>query len=770
MKILVLAAAFLPVLLFAQAELRIGEWRNQIPYNNGASITQSDEAIYYATDLAILKLIKSDLSTQKISTTEGLSGSKINAIYYHQKTKTLVVAYSDGLIDLVTEEKVEAIPFIKIYNNVPIAKTINSITYRNDESVFINADFGLISLNLVNQLVEFTVFTSNIKIKNTISFNNQYLSATSNGVYRFLLNTNNLVEDFTNWQQIGFSEGLDPSENYLQILVHNNLLYILEQEKIYKLNGTQFDVHRTYGEFDFLHGYSDNKDMIFTLNYVPSGENILLVYKNATEWIEYKNECIVASTSSLQEPITNRIWTADPRYGFRYIDDLQACKFINISGPYNNFVFQIKSLQDATYIASGGWDETYTYKFIKDGIYKYKAGDWSFINFSNSEFFKNNNISDILRIEENKQKDKLYFASFQQGLIQYDKIKDEYTLFNDSNTGGELGQAVGDPGKVRISGLDYDVKTEKLWIANYLARKPIVSLDKAGTWKSFSLPVNIGTNIIDITVDQNGYKWLVLRDGLAVFDERNPLDPTDDRTIVLNSSNTNITSNIIYNVTVDLEGDVWVGTAAGPVIFECGGSIFDGICKGTRRKVDQNGIIGFLLETEEVLSVAVDGANRKWIGTRNGLYVQSPSGEFQIDYFNTNNSPLLSNNIFSLSVNEKTGEVWIGTDRGLQVYRSNATFANDNFIETMRINPNPSTADYTGVVAIQGLARDARVKITDISGRLVYETFANGGQATWNRKDYLGNDVASGVYLIFANTTKDFDVSEGSVGKLVVVR
>lgn len=427
-------------------------------------------------------------------------------------------------------------------------------------------------------------------------------------------------------------------------------------------------------------------------------------------------------------------------------------------------------MQDASYIASGGWDETYTYLSRKDGVFRYSNKQWDFLNFSSVEFFKINDIRDILRVAENKDKNKLYFASFQQGLIQYDKVKEEYTLFNKLNTGGKLGEAVGDPGKVRISGLDFDDKEEKLWLSNYLAAKPIVSVDKNGNWESFALPSSISTQIINITVDHNGYKWLVLRDGLAVFDEGISTSSTDDRFIVLNSSNTNITSNIIYNVTVDLEGDVWVGTAAGPIIFECGGSIFDGVCKGTRRKVDQNGIIGYLLETEEVLSIAVDGANRKWIGTRSGLYVQSPSGEFQIEYFNIDNSPLLSNNIFALSVNEKNGEVWIGTDRGLQVYRSNATFANDHFVETIKVFPNPATADYIGDIAIQGLARDARVKITDISGRLVYETFANGGQAIWNKKDYLGRDVASGVYLIFANTTKDFDVSEGDVGKLIIVR
>ncbi len=146
------------------------------------------------------------------------------------------------------------------------------------------------------------------------------------------------------------------------------------------------------------------------------------------------------------------------------------------------------------------------------------------------------------------------------------------------------------------------------------------------------------------------------------------------------------------------------------------------------------------------------------------------SPKIQVEYFNTSNSPLLSNNIFSLAINQITGEIWIGTDRGIQVYRSTATGANDNFVTVPTVYPNPVTKDYTGLVAIKGLARDARVKITDLSGRLVFETFANGGQAVWDRKDYLGNEVSSGIYLIFANTVKDFDKSEGLVTKLILSR
>ncbi|MEP7196779.1 MAG: hypothetical protein ABI851_09670 [Saprospiraceae bacterium] len=759
-----------PILIHAQSELKLGEWQNQIPYNNGLKITQSDEAVYFATEIAILRIQKSDLSTQKISRTEGLSGSKINTIYYHNPTKTLVIAYSDGLIDLMTEDGTEAIPFIKIYNNNPIDKNINSITFKNDKSVFINTDFGILSLNLISKLIEFTIFTQNVKITSTVVFQNLYVASTTKGVYHFNINSGNLVEDFSNWELYTSLEGLNEIESYSQIIKHLDDLYILGSKSIFKFRNNQFDLFREIPDFSPVHAFGENRDIIFSFNYILNNERKLFILKNGTDWIDLGGDCVLENLETLQEP-SGRIWLADKRMGFRYLDDYNGpCKSIKINGPYSNTLFEIKSLSDGIYVASGGWDETFTYLFRKDGIFTYKDKTWNYINSENNSFFKTNNIQDILRIEENKTKTKTFYASFQNGLIVYDRTNDSYTLYNENNTANKLGTAVGDPTRVRLTGLDYDNKQDKLWISNFLAINPLVSLDKDGNWDSFALPSGNSSSILNLAIDHNSYKWIVFRDGLGVFDDRNTPSKSDDRYIFLNTSNTSLTTNQINNVTIDLEGDVWVGTGAGPVIFECGSSIFDGTCKGTRRKVDQSGIIGYLLESEDILAIAVDGANRKWIGTRNGLYVQSPSGEFQIEYFNKDNSPLLSNNIFSIAINEKNGEVWIGTDRGLQVFRSNATFANDNFTQVPLVSPNPVTSDYQGDVAIQGLARDARVKITDLSGRLVYETFANGGQAIWNRKDYLGNEVHSGVYLIFANTVKDFDVSEGIVTKLVLIR
>jgi len=182
---------------------------------------------------------------------------------------------------------------------------------------------------------------------------------------------------------------------------------------------------------------------------------------------------------------------------------------------------------------------------------------------------------------------------------------------------------------------------------------------------------------------------------------------------------------------------------------------------------DGSGFSDYLLKTESVISIAVDGANRKWIGTSgSGAYNVSPDGITQIKNFKLKNSPILSDSIPSIAVDNKTGDVWFGTSKGLQSYRGNATKGGEKFTSVYAF-PNPVRADFPGNVTITGLMKDTHINITDISGNLVYETISDGGQATWNLKTYNGNRVATGVYLIFCASS---DGSEAFVTKILVIR
>jgi len=173
------------------------------------------------------------------------------------------------------------------------------------------------------------------------------------------------------------------------------------------------------------------------------------------------------------------------------------------------------------------------------------------------------------------------------------------------------------------------------------------------------------------------------------------------------------------------------------------------------------------LEGEIVTSIAVDGANRKWLGTAGGgLFLVSADGTEQLMVWNVDNSELFSNNIVSVEINQKTGEVFIGTDKGVQSYMSTATQGNADY-SSIYAFPNPVKDGYNGIISIRGLQYETNVKITDISGHLVFETISNGGDAVWNGKDMGGTDVQTGVYLVLCTSNTG---EEAAVTKILIVR
>ena len=154
--------------------------------------------------------------------------------------------------------------------------------------------------------------------------------------------------------------------------------------------------------------------------------------------------------------------------------------------------------------------------------------------------------------------------------------------------------------------------------------------------------------------------------------------------------------------------------------------------------IEQNGNAQYVLGADNVVSVAIDGANQKWFGTESGgAYLFSADGTKQIYHFDITNSPLLSNDVLSIKINQQTGEVFFGTDQGIVSFKGVATEGNSGC--NIFIYPNPVRASYTGIIGIKGLMSNMIVKITDITGTLVYETTAQGGQATWNGTNFKGD-------------------------------
>jgi hypothetical protein len=245
--------------------------------------------------------------------------------------------------------------------------------------------------------------------------------------------------------------------------------------------------------------------------------------------------------------------------------------------------------------------------------------------------------------------------------------------------------------------------------------------------------------------------------GLLVFNEQ------ENKTAYLTNQagSGGLPSRNVYAFAADRDGSIWIGTEKGVAYFFNPTQVFSTNVNAVWPIFENR----YLLTDEKVTAIAVDGGNRKWIGTERGVWLFSPTGEEQVFNFNTSNSPLLSDVILSIAIDPVSGEVFFATDKGIVSFRSGATESSFSY-ELVKVFPNPVTPGFNGTVGISGLATDAIVKITDVSGKLIWQTQANGGTATWNVTDYNGRRASTGMYLIFSATE---DGSESFVGKIAVI-
>ena len=275
-------------------------------------------------------------------------------------------------------------------------------------------------------------------------------------------------------------------------------------------------------------------------------------------------------------------------------------------------------------------------------------------------------------------------------------------------------------------------------------------------------------------IDQQNQKWVVMRitttvsNSLLVFKE-DAKNPANSKSIMLNSQpgSGNVPGQAVFAMAVDKNGQVWVGTEKGIGVFFNPENIFAGQNFDAQQiLVQQGAYVQYLMENEKVTAIAVDGANRKWIGSEGGgLYLFSEDGTKQIYHFTTDNSPLLSNNILAIAIDPESGEVFIGTDQGLISYKGTATEGGTTF-SNVYAYPNPVKEDYNGFIGIKGLVSDAQVRITDIEGNLIFSTKADGGQAVWDGKNFNGRKAKSGVYLVYAGNATG---TEKIVTKILII-
>jgi len=769
MKLRIIGCFILLILVEAGAwgqsknQIPVGTWRDFLPFNSSIGITQTDQSVICASPFGVVLLRRSDQSIEVLSRANGLSDIGLSAVAYHEETKQVMLSYTNGNIDIIRNGIITNFSDIKRTTSIQGNKSINAI-YMHENYAYLACSFGIVQFDMVKREVSSTFFPSSTPvIINDVVVDNDFLyAATSTGVLRASLNNPSIVF-FAAWSVI---PSLSPG-NYTQIAAHDGSIYVSKsksqpsfQDTVYLVRPSGTSVYYTNDQVKDLFV---NEQLVISTGSV--GVQIETKSTGSLDFIyTYNFEKPCFPSSAIPDKFESGVvWVADAIEGLVRTTNIWGISMYPISAPPNTRAFRLSAKNERIYVATGAYDLAYSPRYISDGYFTFDG-----INWTNTEIPANNDfLRDIVEVyQDPNEENTLWVSSYGNGLgkMVNNVLTEHYLPGNSSLLGLQSF-----PTDVRVTSVVKD-KNNFLWVSNSSALFPISVKSKDGSWKrhSFNSFVN-GSFTGQILVDSSDQKWVIVPNrGLLLF--KNDGEEIEQfRTLNESQGNGSLSSNAVLSIAQDRDGYIWVGTSKGVCVFYSPQSVLDADFQGWEAQriiVSQGGFNQYLLESEEVTSIYVDGANRKWLGTsKAGLFLVSPDGTQQIENFTTENSPLLSNNILSLTMNEKTGELFIATEAGISAFRSDATKGVEVFGKVYAF-PNPVRPNYTGDISIVGLVTDADVRITDVSGNLVFNTKANGGMARWNGRRFDGGRVATGVYLVFLSND---DGSQTKVTKILVV-
>jgi hypothetical protein len=568
-----------------------------------------------------------------------------------------------------------------------------------------------------------------------------------------LLENNNNVVNMSEY----YNKSMTGEKTINDLYIHGNFVYISTGFGIIKLNATKAEISDTYNlGFSVNYCYIENNNI-----FAASREKGIYSANLSSNLLDKSNWNRVSSYK-------NNTKTLDP-------EQLKLIQTLTPGGPKHNYFGAMKFINNQLYTCGGGYGDGYD--LHRDAaIQVMKDGDWTIFEDS-LENKTGVRFQDMMSIDIDPTNTSRVMSSGKSGLYEF-RNGQFYEHFTTDNSPLRSAIANGNKNYVLTTGLGFD-KSGNLWCLN--SQAPGVSLleyTKEGEWKTHELPETMsGNNSLGmlecIFFDSRGLLWFVNNHSgtPALFCYNPATEEFKSWKSFINEDGTRIALVFVRCVTEDKLNNIWVATNMGPLMIPAS-NIPNSIDEFVQVKVPRNdgtNFADYLLDGIDVTSIAIDGGNRKWFGTNeNGLYLISADNMEQIQHFTSLDSDLLSDNIESLAINDVTGEVFIGTDKGLCSYMSDATQTFDEMTkENVYAYPNPVRPDYTGLITITGLTYNADIKIVTSNGVLVAEGRSNGGTFTWNGCDRKGKRVVSGVYMVETATQEG---KKGVVCKIAIVR
>jgi hypothetical protein len=734
----------------------IGQWRDHLPYQQVSHVTHTANKIWAATPYSIFSVDVTDNSIDRYSTNSGLSETGISAIGGEPNGSQVIIAYNNSNIDVLNDNNVNNINALKNTNR-PGDKAIYSI-FVNNRQALLSTGFGIVVIDLDKYEIKDTWIIGDggnaIRVTAITLNGNFFYAATAEGIKKAPAGGTNLA-DFRNWQPLSGANGL-PSGPVRSVATWQNNVIALRNDSIYIQNGTTWRFLYTGGRTIYNSTVADNKIVVS-----ETGRVVVIANTGTVEATIQDPKFTRAPKQAIV--FDNGYWIADTLAGLSkyttsftsYLPDAPPAIATGAMQISNN------TLLAAAGMVNANWEPTNN----KSGLFTFSNNTWRGYNAFNYPSL--DTFTDVMAVAIDPVNESIWAGSYGGGLANI-KADNSITIYKQQSV---IQPAYFANTSYRVSGLAFDAD-HQLWVANYGGEQSLHVKKADGAWRSFTIPFPVAERAVSqIVIDDLNQKWMVLpkSNGLVCFHHGASVDnPADDRWkwYRTGKGNGNLPDNNVLCLAKDKNNFLWVGTAKGIGVIQCPQDVFtSSSCDAVLPVVQQDNFAGYLFRDEQVQHIAVDGANRKWVATQNGVWLISADAAKTIYRFTESNSPLLSNDVKQMAIDHTTGEVFFATTRGICSFRSTATDNTEN-TNNVLVFPNPVPPGYTGTIAIRGITNNAIVKITEMDGRLVYQTRALGGQAIWNGKNYKGQSIATGVYLVLVS---DDTHKEKMVTKIVFV-
>ena len=746
-------------------------WEDFFSYNNVKDFISKDKRIYAIADNAAFIYDQQTGYMEKISSVHGLSGKETTSLYFSETTNRLVIGYQTGLLEIIDDTgKITVANDIERLD-ITGQKQINHITEYNG-ILYLSTPFGIVEYDINNLNFGDTFYideNSNAVFVNETAIDDETIYAvTQKGIYSADINDPNLI-DFNNWLQ---PEG-NLTGNFLSISVLADQIFTCSSSILYQLIGIGELRQRRNFNRTILKLSSSEELMSVTLN-----ESALILDKDLTLIYEAVSSPDYSLQLNSSYADADQIFLATKNFGVLnasfFNTDYQE---IHPEGPSSNKVFSIEASNNNLWVVYGGYNLSYDPLGKKLGYSHYNGSSTAPSAWTNKGYDQNFPAQDLVHITiDPAAENKAYLSSWGSGMLVVENDVPSI-LWDDSNSGLEDLYQDGDPeSSIRINGAAFDNRGN-FWITNSWVPQKLKKLDNNGNWSGFDLSsvlTNTAFGLSELAIDKSGSIWIgSRRNGALVYNESGDRK----RALITEATKGSLPDLNVRTLAVDRNNRIWIGTQKGLVVFSGADGVFEAdIYDAEPVIIEDNGIPKKLLGDQPVNSIAIDGAENKWFGTdTGGALGTNPSGSETLYNFNKDNSPLPSNSVLKIKIDNSTGKVYFATDKGIVAFNSEVAPFGESLDEVYAFpNPAKKEHDYVTIDGRNGthLPKGTNVKILDISGRLVYETNVDigqelrGGKVIWEKTNLRGRKVASGVYIVLLTSP---DKSETSSTKIAII-